>query len=99
MEKKLEPKNVKAKAMEEEKTQKYSYDELNNICVQLHAQNQKLLQQLRQIDQAFVFRRMDWLLKAVELSDKIKDAEFINYCVGEIKEGIVLPEEETEQSK
>ena len=99
MEKKLEPKNVKAKAMEEEKTQKYSYDELNNICVQLHAQNQKLLQQLRQIDQVFVFRRMDWLLKAVELSDKIKDAEFINYCVEEIKEGIVLPEEETEQSK
>ena len=97
MEKELKPK-VKAEAMEEKKDQKYSYEELNNICAKLYADNQKMLQQLRQIDQVSLFKRMEYLLKCVELSDQIKDAEFITYCVKEIKDGMIIPEE-TEEKK
>lgn len=98
MEKDLK-KNAKTEAVEEKKAQKYTYEELNNICGQLYAQNQKLVQQLRQIDQVSMFKRMEYLLKIVELSDKINDAEFINYCIEDIKAGIILPEESKEETK
>lgn len=89
MEKELKPTTKKV----EGKEQKYTYDELNNICGQLYQQNQNLLKQLRQMDQVTMFKRVEFLLKIIELSDKIKDAEFINNSIEELKEAMTIPEE------
>lgn len=96
MEKELKPKATETK---EGKTQKYTYDELNNICGQLYQQNQNLLKQLRQMDQVAMFKRIDYLLKVVELSDKFKDAEFISNCVMELKEALTLEQPEDNKEK
>lgn len=94
MEKEFKPtKTTKEEGTTAVKTKKYSYDELNNICNQLYVQNQNLLHQIKQIDQFSVFKRIEFLFKAVELSDKINDAEFVCYCVNELKETLVIPAE------
>lgn len=79
------------------KTQKYSYDELNNICGQLHQQNQSLIKQIRQMDMTNTFKRLDYLFKVLELSNGSGDwkfsAQFVDSCISEIEDTITIPEE------
>ena len=85
--------------------EKMSYEDLNNACMNLSQQNQqmqgyiqKMHTQMQQMEAALETRRMDYLFKVVEFSSIIKDAEFLNNCIAEIKEALTIPEN-TEESK
>jgi hypothetical protein len=75
---------------------KLSYEELNNTCVQLYQQNQHLLKQMSQMNMTNMFKRLDYLFMVLKYESVIKDAEFVNACVEEIKTAIAGEPEENE---
>lgn len=98
-------------ALNSQKEQKYSYEELNQICSELSQQNQKLyaqgqqlVKQLQEMASLLQNKRLDYLLRIVELSNTgvvMKfDADFVQACIDEIVEAITVPEtEETEETE
>lgn len=104
-EKKFNAKEVKMATPSSEKgeqAQKYSYEQLNNICNQLYQQNQNLVKQLQQLNMVNMFKRLDYLFKVVELSNGSSvyhfNKEFVNDCIAEIEESMTpVPEEENAQ--
>lgn len=91
--------NLGSDTNNENKPQKYSYEELNKICIQLEQQNQYLMKQLYQANQTNMFKRLDYLFKVLEFESTIKDANFVNNCIAEIKEAIIIPEEVIEKEE
>lgn len=88
-------KTVEMKAVEGSKEEKkLTYEQLNEACNQLFQQNQQLRGKLNELNTFNAFKRLDYLFKVVELADTIKDSDFINQCIDEIKEAIVVKEEE-----
>lgn len=86
-----------------ENKQKLSYDELNKICMDLSQQNQqmntyiqKMHQQVNQMSAALQTKRMDYLLKILELSVNLSVFEqaFIQCCANEVVESMTIPEDE-----
>lgn len=90
MEKKSVMKAVGGK--EAPKQQKLSYEELNNICMELHQQNQYLQKELQRANMSNMFKRLDYLFQVLKCESVIKDADFINECVSEIKEAMRVPD-------
>lgn len=88
MEKKLEPTHKSTK-------EKLSYDELNNIAKNLSDQNNQLLYQLRNANMANMFKRLDYLFKVIENSDKFS-TDFVIKCTDEIEDTMTIPEEVTD---
>lgn len=76
--------------------QKLSYEQLNKICGELYQQNQELIKQVRQSNMSNMFRRLDYLFMVLQFENVIKDPEFINSCVEEIKSALTIPEEKDE---
>ena len=108
----MEEKNAKEVSMapSEEKTQKLSYEELNQACAELSQQNaqlrdyaQKLYKQMQQMDMAYQFKRLDYLFKVIETANSNKlwqfSEEFINMAFKEIEETLTIPEEEEENEE
>ena len=94
----MEEKKLKAvKGGKEEKEQKLSYEQLNEVCSQLYQQRENLIKQLQQANATNMFRRLDYLFKVLEFESVIKDSDFINSCVEEIKEAMIIPAEEKEE--
>ena len=106
----MEEKNAKEVSMapSEEKTQKLSYEELNQACAELSQQNaqlreyaQKLYKQMQQMDMAYQFKRLDYLFKVIETANSNKlwqfSEEFINMAFKEIEETLTIPEEEEKE--
>lgn len=94
---KMEGKNAK-----NEKQQKLTYEQLNQACQELFQQNQRLVQQLREANMVNFFKRLDYLFKVVEFASTFKDGEFVNTCIDEIKDSMIVreePEEEKKESK
>lgn len=89
----------KKKSMKIEKggEEKLTYEQLNDACQQLFQQNQQLARQLREANLENMFRRLDYLFEVVRLSDTIKDADFVNSCIDEIKEAITIKDEPKEE--
>ena len=99
-EKKLKP-NVKAKksvVQDNTAEQKMSYDELNNVCIQLYQQNQNLMKQFQKAEIANMFKRIDYLFKVLEFRD-VFTPDFVVSCVEELEEAIAVPEEDKETDK
>lgn len=80
--------------VQNEGTQKLSYEQLNSICSELYQENQKLRRQLQQVNVSNMFKRLDYLFAVLQYESVIKDPEFINSCVEEIKSAMAVPEEE-----
>lgn len=104
MEKEIGSKEVKMKP------QKLSYDELNQACAEMSQQIQqqgKYIQQLHKQLQEMNFmlqnKRMDYLLKIVELQGKRDTAVFNDNfyfsCIAEIEESLTIPEKEDSEAK
>lgn len=75
-----------------------SYDQLNNIAMQLSEHNRKLVQQLNDRDYSIQIKRVDWLLSIIGMSDKFSP-EFITRCVEEIEQQFTIDEtDNTEES-
>lgn len=83
----------------DEKEEKLTYEQLNDACQQLFQQNQQLARQLREANLTNMFRRLDYLFEVVRLADTIKDADFVNSCIDEIKDAIVVKEDAKEEEK
>lgn len=77
----------------ESKQQKLTYEQLNDACNQLFQQNQYLVKQLKELDMANSFKRLDYLFKVVELAGTFKDADFVNKCIDEIKGAMVASDD------
>ena len=63
--------------------QKVSYEKLTEIANQLHSQNQQLHMRVRELEFTLNQVRMEYLFKAVELSDKFP-SDFIEMCTNDI---------------
>lgn len=75
-----------------------SYDQLNNIAMQLSEHNRKLVQQLNDRNYSIQIKRVDWLLSIIGMSDKFSP-EFITRCVEEIEQQFTINEtDNTEES-
>ena len=86
---------------EEQKAQKYTYEELTEIANNLFNENRYLKQQLRQADDAFkTFNRLEYLFRIVECDHNNRNnsisfsPEFVEGCVSEIQKLMTPPEEE-----
>ena len=97
-EKKLKPKAGVQDNKTAKKDGKMSYEELNNVCMQLYQQNQNLMKQLQQADMINTFKRIDYLFKVVELSDKF-DPDFVISCTDELKDALTIPQETTDNKE
>lgn len=89
--KEVEMKVVEGKTSKiEEKPKKLTYEQLNEACNQLFQQNQQLRKKLDEVSAFNAFKRLDYLLKVIELSDIIGDAEFTDNCIKELKEAMTI---------
>lgn len=68
-----------------------SYEQLNNIAMQLSEHNRKLAQQLKDRDYGIQIKRIDWLLSIIGMSDKFS-TEFIIRCIEEIEQQFTINE-------
>ena len=92
-----EKKEGKVIAMEPKQQEKMSYEQLEMLAHQMHEQLVKAMNQLRELNMANVFKRLDYLFKVIENQHMFKQA-FVTKCVEEIQDILtVVPEEETEE--
>lgn len=84
--------------------QKYTYEQLNEICGRLFHDNQYLKEQLRRATEALsTFDRLAYLIRIVECACESKsslfcfDLDFVNSCIQEIQDTMSL--QKTESSK
>lgn len=107
MEKEIGSKEVKMNVSTEQ-PQKLSYEELNQACAEMSQQLQqqnKYIQQMHKHIQEMSFmlqnRRMEYLLKVVELQGKRDTAvfkdDFYFSCIAEIQESLTIPQQEEQE--
>ena len=90
-----EKKPVEGKPSE---SQRLSYEQLNDACMQLYQQNQELIKRLQQADASNMFRRLDYLFEVIRNSSVFRE-DFVKNCVSEIEDAITLKEEETKKEE
>lgn len=104
-----EIKMTPTEGVEEKPVQKLDYDQLNQVCMELSQQVQKqnnyiqkLLKQLQEMEYMLQARRLDYLLKIVELANTSGTykftLDFVEDCISEIQEGL-YPKEKPEKKK
>lgn len=71
-----------------------SKEQLIELVGKLEMSNRQMYSSLKNQDISNTFKRLDFLYKTVELSKEIKDPEFINYCINEIKELMIIKQEQ-----
>ena len=82
---------------ENTKTQKMSYEELEQVASQLSQQAQQLYARLQQAEMSNMFKRLDLLFKVVENAHAFSE-EFVAKCVKEMEESLTIPEEVQENT-
>jgi hypothetical protein len=109
MEEKIASKEIKMKGAESQ--QRLTYDELNQACADMSQQLQKqdvyirqLREQMAQMNYILQSRRLEYLFRVVELSEKADsmwkfNPDFIASCINEIQESLTIPEEKQGDSK
>lgn len=95
MEEKKEAKVVDLEPTPEERHQKMSYEQLENIAHQLSEQAKQLYARLQEANMTNMFKRLDYLFKVVENAHAFSE-EFVAKCVAEIEELMTVPETEEE---
>lgn len=79
------------KTAEAHPERKISYEDLNNMAIQLSNQVRELSKRLQETNLTNFFKRLDYLFKVVENSDKF-DVNFVWKCTSEIEESMTIPE-------
>lgn len=97
MEEKKEAKvvDLKSTSASEDKPQKMSYEQLENIAHQLSDQAKQLYARLQEANMANMFKRLDYLFKVVENAHAFSE-EFVSKCIAEIEDLMTVPETEEE---
>ena len=75
------------------KSEKLTYEQLENVARQLSEQNQMLIRRVQETNMGNVFKRLDYLFKVVGQDTKF-NKEFVEKCISEIESIMVLSEEE-----
>lgn len=93
-------KEVKEKTAEE---QKYTYEQLADICNKLFQENQQLKHQIQQAEKFIqTINRLDYLFRVVEISNKDSrwqfSEDFTSSCIEEIQNLITIPEESDKET-
>lgn len=81
-----------------ERPEKMSYEQLENVAHQLSEQNRQLYMKLQSANMTNLFKRLDYLFKVIENSDKF-NKEFGNKCLTEIESSMTIPEEESKEEE
>ena len=79
-------------ATKEERPEKLSYEQLENVAHQLSEQAKQLYMKLQAANMSNMFKRLDYLFKVVENGHMFKQ-DFLEKCIAEIEEIITVPEE------
>lgn len=83
---------------ETERSEKMSYEQLENIAHQLSEQTNQLYMKLQAANMGNMFKRLDYLFKVVENGHMFKQ-DFLEKCIAEIEELMTVPEEVEEDNK
>ncbi len=83
------------KPTQQEKPEKMSYEQLENIAHQLSEQAKQLYARLQEANMTNMFKRLDYLFKVVENAHAFNE-EFVAKCVTEIEDLMTVPETEEE---
>lgn len=75
-----------------ERPEKMSYEQLENVAHQLSEQAKQLYMKLQSANMNNMFRRLDYLFKVIENSQKFNN-EFVLKCISEVEEIMTVPEE------
>lgn len=81
-----------------DKAPKVSEEEYRKVCSQrdqLQGYIEKLHVQIEQMGAILNSKRLDYLMRVIELGDKIKDSDFITSCIDEVKDALTVHEEES----
>ena len=81
-------------AKEIERSEKMSYEQLENVAHQLSEQAKQLYMKLQDANMNNIFKRLDYLFKVVENGHMFKQ-DFLDKCITEIEELMPVPEEES----
>ena len=79
-------------ATKDERPEKLSYEQLENVAHQLSEQAKQLYMKLQAANMSNMFKRLDYLFKVVENGHMFKQ-DFLEKCIAEIEEIITVPEE------
>lgn len=77
----------------DEKPEKMSYEQLENIAHQLSEQNRQFYMKLQAANMTNMFKRLDYLFKVVE-NGNMFNADFLQKCLNEIENLMTVPEEQ-----
>lgn len=77
---------------------KMSYEQLEGVAHQLSEQVKQLYNQLQQANLNNMFKRLDYLFKVVENTEKFSPA-FSEACIKEIEAFMTIQEEESNKSE
>lgn len=86
------------KVTNEVKTNKYSYEELENICHQLSEQARTLYTQLQEANLSNIYTRLSFLFKVME-NAAMFDADFTDKCSNEIVRLMAVEEDDSEKTE
>lgn len=88
---------------QDNKQEKYTYEQLEGVCDQQQKYIINLTRQLQQANNVALFKRLEFLFKVVELSNQSAkfsfSNDFVDKCIAEIEEAITIPSEEKEETK
>ena len=87
---------MEEKERKEEKREKLSYEELENVAHQLSEQSQTLYRKLQEANMTNMFKRLDYLFAVVENRAAFPE-DFIKKCVNEIITSMTIPEAEEKE--
>ena len=79
-------------ATKDERPEKLSYEQLENVAHQLSEQAKQLYMKLQAANMNNMFKRLDYLFKVVENGHMFKQ-DFLEKCIAEIEELMTVPEE------
>ena len=78
-------------ATKDERPEKLSYEQLENVAHQLSEQAKQLYMKLQATNMSNMFKRLDYLFKVVENGHMFKQ-DFLEKCIAEIEEIMTVPE-------
>ena len=85
-------------ATKDERPEKLSYEQLENVAHQLSEQAKQLYMKLQAANMSNMFKRLDYLFKVIENGHMFKQ-DFLEKCIAEIEELMTVPEEVEEDNK
>ena len=78
---------------QEQRPEKMSYEQLENVAHQLSEQNRQLFAKVQELNMVNVFKRLDYLFKVVENGHMFKQ-DFFEKCIAEVESLMTVPEQE-----